>query len=66
MIFNMGVEGLLLANTLAHFIMFVLFSVLLKIWLYIDLKSINLKKINEMIRYSSPLVLNRLAWIFIN
>lgn len=64
--FDMGVEGLLLANIMSHFIIFGLFSIKINLWKYLDFKLVNLEKLAEMLKYSLPLIPNKLAWVFIS
>ena len=65
-VFNMQANGLLWANTIANTLtaLFVLFK--LKFHQYINKEDFNRKKLNEMIRYSIPLVPNNLSWIIIS
>ena len=66
LVFRLGVNGLLWANTIANTLTAILVLWLLKLPKYIRKKDLNRKTLTEMIRYSIPLVPNNLSWIIIS
>lgn len=63
---EMGVNGLLLANTIANGATALIMLKKLRLKKYISKKSLSRKKLNQMIRYSVPLVPNNISWIIIS
>lgn len=64
--FRMGVKGMLMSSIIAHIIIPVAHIFGMKIWKYIDIKSLDKKLGKEMIKYSVPLIPNKLSWSIIN
>ena len=65
-VFNMGVYGMLLAFILSQAILFLVFTVWVKLWKYISIKGLQYKCAKQMIKYSVPLIPNRVSWLIIN
>jgi len=65
-VLKMQANGLLWANTIANSITALFVLAKLKFYQYINKEDFNRKKLNEMIRYSLPLVPNNLSWIIIS
>lgn len=65
-VFKFGVYGLLYSTVLANFLTCIFVLLKLKIYNLIDTKSFDKKKLNEMLKYSFPLVPNNISWHIIN
>ena len=65
-VFKLGTNGLLWANTIANSLTSIAMFALLRLPKYIDKKYISKKVLTKMIRYSIPLVPNNLSWVIIN
>ena len=65
-VLNMQARGLLWANTIANTVTAVIVLYALKSHQFISKKTFNRDKLNEMIKYSFPLVPNNLSWIIIS
>lgn len=65
-VFNMGVYGMLLAFILSQAILFLVFTVWVKLWKYISIKGLQYEYAKQMIKYSVPLIPNRVSWLIIN
>lgn len=65
-ILRWGVQGMLLASILAQAGVSAIFLVMVRLWRYIDLKTLDKVQIKEMLRYSLPLIPNKLSWTIIN
>lgn len=63
---KMGVNGLLLSNTIANAVTALIMLKKLGLSKYINKKSLSRTKLNQMIRYSIPLVPNNISWIIIS
>lgn len=63
---NLGVISLLVSTTITNFLISIIILIKLKITKYISFKSINPKKIKQMLKYSLPLVPNSISWGIIN
>lgn len=63
---RIGVSGLLLSSILGHVIISFIVFVILKIWKYVSINNLNVRKMKEMIKYSLPLVPNSISWAVIN
>lgn len=64
-IWDMGLKGILLSYSLAPLLSFLFIELNLKVISKIKLNLINKKTINEMLRYSFPLMPNEILWWFI-
>lgn len=65
-VFNWGVAGMLSATVLAQGLSSLLYIVRKRIWKYINLKSLDYSYCIEMIRYSIPLIPNKVSWTIMN
>ncbi len=65
-VFKMKLNGYFLANCLAFAIPIVYLSIRLKLWKYIRIKSKDEELKKQMIKYSSPLILNNIGWWITN
>lgn len=61
-----GVKGMLLASILAQLCVPLMYIYKLKIWKYISFDGVNKQLAEEMIRYSVPLIPNKISWLIIN
>ena len=66
LVFKLGTNGLLWANTISNIATATIILLLLKLPQFISKEYLNRKTLLEMIRYSIPLVPNNLSWIIIN
>ena len=64
--FKMQAKGLLLANTIANFLVSILVFQKLKLHKYISKNAFSNNTLNKMIKYSFPLVFNNLSWLIIS
>lgn len=64
--FKMGIEGILLAASLANILCFIYIINKIKILSDINLKMINKKTLTDMIKYSVPLIPNGISWWVVN
>ena len=65
-IFKMNLNGYFLANCLAFALPVIYLTIRLKLWKYIKLKSNDKELKKQMVRYSSPLILNNIGWWITN
>ena len=63
---DLGVTGYLLSIIIANIASIVYFSTTLKLQRFIDFKSINKNLLNNMLKYSIPLIPNGIMWWLIN
>lgn len=63
---KMGVNGLLLSNTIANTATAIIVLKQLKVKKYINKQSLSRKTLSQMVRYSVPLVPNNISWIIIS
>ena len=61
-----GVEGMLLSSIIAHVLVPLIYVFRLRLWKYFDRSAVNRPLAKEMIRYSIPLIPNKLSWSIIN
>ena len=61
-VFKMDLRGYFLANCIAFLLPIVYLAVRLKLWTYISQKSENKNLKNEMVKYSTPLIMNTIGW----
>ena len=64
--FRMGIHGILSAGIISHFLITIIFFINVKIWKYIDFRIYDKKNTVKMIKYSVPLIPDKLAWTTIN
>lgn len=65
-ILYLGVEGMMLASIIAQIAVSGIYFVITQLWLYLDFKQIEEKRVKEMIKYSIPLIPNKVSWSIIN
>lgn len=65
-VYHFKVEGMLMSTIIAHIVMPVIYIIRLKLWKYVDFKCVDKALAKEMIRYSFPLIPNKLSWSIIN
>lgn len=65
-VFYWGVKGMLLASIVAHFIVPSYYVIKMKLWKYIEFSGLSMKKAKEMVKYSIPLIPNKISWSIIN
>lgn len=65
-VFRWGLKGMLLATIIAHYVITLIFAIRVKILSYISLKTFNKPKLIEMLKYSIPLIPNKISWSIIN
>lgn len=61
-----GVKGMLLSTILSHTLIPIIYIVHMRLWKYIDMKSVKWKNAKEMLVYSIPLIPNKISWSIIN
>lgn len=61
-----GVDGMLLASIISHAVFPIIYVYNMKLWRYISFKNIEKKLAVDMIKYSIPLIPNKLSWTIIN
>ena len=64
--FHLNIEGMLMSTIISHILMPVIYILSLKLWKFVDFKSIDKSLAKEMIKYSLPLIPNKLSWTIIN
>lgn len=65
-VLHLNVKGMLMSTIIAHIIMPVIYIISLKLWRFIEFKNVNKELAKDMIRYSFPLIPNKLSWTIIN
>lgn len=65
-ILHMGANGLFVSYIFANILCSVVFAIYIKIWKHISFKSVNKKDLLELIKYSMPLVPNKLSWAIVD
>lgn len=65
-VLGMGLNGIILGYAMGYIIGDLLIVLITKYWTYIDIRSISVSGIKELIKYSIYLVPNSIAWWFIN
>ena len=65
-VFKMKLNGYFLANCLAFALPVMYLTIRLKLWKYIKIKSNDNELKKQMIKYSSPLILNNIGWWITN
>lgn len=64
--FALGINGYLYSMIIAYFIDCIYLIIGGKVWKYFNIKQFNISLLNEMIKYSAPLIPNALMWWIIN
>lgn len=65
-VFRWGVVGMLSATVIAQGGVAVVFAVLRKVWCYIDISSLDRAYLIGLLRYSVPLIPNKVSWTIMN
>lgn len=65
-VLHLGVAGMLMASIIAHMAIPFLFIISMKLWKYVNMRLLEKSLVIEMIRYSIPLIPNKLSWSIIN
>lgn len=65
-IMHWGLIGMLLASIIAQLLISVIFVFKIHIWKFISLKEIDYNLMKKMIKYSLPLIPNKVSWTIIN
>lgn len=65
-VLHLGLKGMLAASALAQLSVSTIFIFKIRIWNYIRLKTTSLNLAREMVRYSLPLIPNKISWTIIN
>lgn len=65
-VFRWGVVGMLSATVIAQGCMALVFMARKRIWRYIDPKSFTAGEAKDMVRYSLPLIPNKVSWTIMN
>ncbi len=65
-IFHLGIDGMLLASIISHIVIPVWYIIKEKIWKYINFRNTEKELSRNMIKYSIPLIPNKLSWSIIN
>lgn len=63
---RLGLRGMLFATIIAHYGIALIMAIYMKIWQYISFKSIRLVRVKEILKYSIPLIPNKISWSIIN
>lgn len=65
-VISLGVVGMLTASIMAQILVSLIFIIRLKLWKFISFEKINKSQAREMIKYSIPLIPNKVSWSIIN
>ncbi|MBQ3164455.1 MAG: polysaccharide biosynthesis C-terminal domain-containing protein [Lachnospiraceae bacterium] len=65
-LFRLGLQGMLFSTIIAHYGIAFIMAIYMKIWKYISIRSVSLLKMREMLKYSIPLIPNKISWSIIN
>ncbi|MDD6082297.1 MAG: oligosaccharide flippase family protein [Oscillospiraceae bacterium] len=63
---KIGLVGMLISSIAAHTVVPLIFIFSMRLWEYFRLKSINKPLLKEMVKYSVPLIPNKISWSIIN
>ena len=64
--FRWGLKGMLLSTIIAHYAIVFVTVIKVKLWEYVSIKNFNKAKLVEMLKYSIPLIPNKISWSIIN
>ena len=64
--FNMGAYGMIISSLISNLLSATYIFIKKKVIKYIDIKTLNLKKLKEMYKYSVPLIPNAISWWVVN
>lgn len=62
LVFKMGVEGMLISNSISYVIASIYLFFVVKVNQWIDFKAANKTKLCELLKFSAPLIPNSLCW----
>ena len=65
-VFRLGVKGMLLAFILSQLSISVVYIIKEKLWKYIEFNNLDKNEAKEMLKYSIPLIPNKVSWSIIN
>lgn len=65
-VLKIGLVGMLIASITAHTVVPLIFIFSMKLWKYISFKSIDKSLLKDMVKYSVPLIPNKISWSIIN
>lgn len=63
---HLNVRGMLMSTIISHVVMPTVYIIRLKLWKFVDFGSTDKALAKEMIKYSTPLIPNKLSWTIIN
>lgn len=64
--FQWGVVGMLSATIIAQAGVAIVFAFTRHVWKYIDVSAVNVKELTRLLRYSIPLIPNKVSWTIMN
>lgn len=65
-VFSLGVEGMLAATVVAQGGVAVLYALKRRVWTYVDVSKYDHSLAKKLVRYSIPLIPNKVSWIIMN
>lgn len=65
-VFNVGLKGMLISSIVAHTVVPIIFICRFRLWRLISFKKIQKYQVFSMIKYSVPLIPNKISWSIIN
>lgn len=65
-VFRWGVTGMLSATSIAQFGSALVFLIWKRLWRYVDLSALDKNEVRELVRYSVPLIPNKVSWTIMN
>ncbi|MBQ8541069.1 MAG: oligosaccharide flippase family protein [Clostridia bacterium] len=65
-VFRLGVTGLFLGFIVSHALSFIIFSIEMKLWRYLDFTRVTKKGVTSIVKYSIPMVPNKLSWSIVD
>lgn len=65
-VFHWGVGGMLSATAIAQGVTATAFLLAKRVWIYLDLRLIDLGYVASLVRYSVPLIPNKVSWTIMN
>lgn len=65
-VFHLGLKGMLYAALLSRILCICFFVIRFKLWVYLHFKRIDINVSKEMVKYSLPLIPNKISWTIIN
>lgn len=65
-VFSWGVQGMMMATILSHSIVPVIYFIRMRLWNQMNMSAVTWKNCKEMLKYSIPLIPNKISWSVIN